>query len=171
MMWGCSMLHLSKLTRNQQASLFLVSTEIVIKHFSKDEYKSISSNALKQCWKWMENKSISADSLCDLIDSYEDGDIVYIQETVAEEDDVSIFNCVIYTIAFICKIAYEYEGAKTFPQAIEIVDFDKYENIKSICSSLISKSVLDDLERYIQSQSGSIKDNNTRTIFENYITH
>lgn len=127
----------AELPDDAQVGLFLSLADRAKDYFSRDEYKTITENVLEKCWKWLEDKDVSETQLYRLIDSPEENDIICVQET-AEGQDLKIWDCVIYAVAYTCKKAYEHNGNEYFPQPIEIVDAEYYSKSKFIYEQLLS---------------------------------
>ncbi|MDD9149073.1 Imm6 family immunity protein [Sporolactobacillus sp. CQH2019] len=96
---------------------FLGLSEKVVDVFSREEDQKIAQGALDACWEWLKNKENIGESLYDLLDDEEKG-IVSIQEMSEVEKDETAWNCIIDSVAFTSRKAFEGEGAKYFPEPI-----------------------------------------------------
>ena len=166
----CVMLKKVELTNDQKVGLFLVLAEKIKLYFSNDEYKKAADKALEKCWEWFEEKSISENQLYKLIDSPLEDDIVCLQEMAIDENDIGIWDCIIYAVAFTCKSAYEYNGKKYFPQPIEIIDFGHYEESKLIYKrvSLEPEKTLDMIEHEFLANGNNMEQRINKSMLKKY---
>ena len=160
-----------ELSKEQQVVLFLVLAEKVKTFFSNDYYINAADNVLKKCWEWLETKKISEIQLYKLIDSLEDDDIVSMQEMDTDENDIDIWDCIIYAVSFTCRSAYEFNGKYYFPQPIEIVDFGYYQESKIVYERLTlgSEKMLDKIERDFLDYKNDLEIVLRKTMFEKYL--
>jgi hypothetical protein len=129
------MLEFKDCNKDEQITVLLSLAENLYRYFSKDEYKMLAKHITETCREWEKDKIISPDELYKFIDSGGDEDISVIQEE-SESYDIELWDCYIYIIAYVCKIAYEYDNQVYVPQIIESVDDSCYEIIKEICQNI-----------------------------------
>lgn len=129
------MFEFEKCSKHQQVSMLLNLAEKLCLYFRKDEYRILANHIIKICREWERDKSILPDDLYDYIDGGGDEDISIIQEE-SEGDDTKIWECYIYIVSYICKLAYEYNNEVYVPQIIEIIDEYCYTKIKEICQNI-----------------------------------
>jgi len=129
------MLEFKDCNKDEQITVLLNLAEKLYPYFSKDEYKLLANHVTKTCRKWEKDKIISPDELYKFIDSGGNEDISVIQEESGGYD-IELWDCYIYIIAYVCKIAYEYDNQIYVPQIIENVDESCYEIIKVICQNI-----------------------------------
>ncbi|SCY49444.1 Immunity protein Imm6 [Lachnospiraceae bacterium XPB1003] len=79
-------------------------------------------------WQWLNDKTDVSQKLYDLLDNEEYSLTIY-QESENDEHVIEVWNCIIDSIAYICRKAYEYQGAKYYPEPIELVDEDTYSRL------------------------------------------
>ena len=98
------------------------------KVFSKinenDERYLDGREALDKCWKWAENKSISADDLYELIDNAE---CTGISEFAEDEENLNIarlWNLIVDIVSYTAWMGYKKENTKYLPQALESIRED-----------------------------------------------
>ena len=104
-----------------KVTFFLGLSQKVVSVFSKNNDKVTAQKALDFCWKWLQNKECDGEYLYNLLDD-EDCGITLIQEMSEYENDKVAWNCIIDAVAYTSRKAYETEGAKYFPEPIELVD-------------------------------------------------
>lgn len=115
----------------QQSALFAIIAENALKLSKNEKAHNASRNALDKCWEWIESQKVSGDDLYSLVDSGEEYDLVDIQVNIDSTVEVDILNCVINTILYICRNAYDCAN-EYLPQAIENVNESLYEETKKI---------------------------------------
>mgnify|MGYP004505504955 CR=1 FL=1 len=98
------------------------------KVFSKinenDERYLDGREALDKCWKWAENKSISADDLYELIDNAE---CTGISEFAEDEENLNIarlWSLIVDIVSYTAWMGYKKENTKYLPQALESIRED-----------------------------------------------
>ena len=84
-------------------------------------YKNIDE-LLEACWKWVENKEVSADYLYSLLDDGTEfgGAFIYTQEDDPKYE--SRWNCIFEAGALISSLAFEFERKKYIPALLEEID-------------------------------------------------
>ena len=88
----------------------------------ENEYKyEVIKNALDYCWEWLINQKYDGEFFYELLDNEEDG-ITVISEMNDNEIENAIFNCVIDTVAFTSRVAFDKNNAKYYPEPIALVD-------------------------------------------------
>jgi len=98
------------------------------------------------------------DILYELLDDEENG-ITIIQEMSANQKDDLAWNCVIDTVAYTSKKAYEREGVNYYPEPIALVDDTLVEHFMDCFATCIKDSV-----RYIQRMNLFLDDYKNRKI-------
>ncbi len=86
----------------------------------KAEQRNITEKAIEYCWKWLYNGSPDGDFLYELLVNEQDGITIFAENT----DDISeqaVLNCIIDTVAFTSRKAYESENVEWYPEPIELV--------------------------------------------------
>jgi hypothetical protein len=121
--------------KDEQITLLLNLAEKLYPYFSKDEYKLLAKHIAKTCREWEKDKMISPDELYEFIGSGEAEYNSVVQEK-SEGYDSELWDCYIYIVAYVCKIAYKYDHQVYVPQPIAIVDDSCYEVIKEICQDI-----------------------------------
>lgn len=83
--------------------------------------KALINKAIEACEAWVDNKADVGEILYNYLDNEEESLSVFLE---MEEDEVRrhALNCIIYGVAYIARKSYEHEGAKYFPEPIELVD-------------------------------------------------
>lgn len=120
------MFDLLSLSEDAQIAIFLIIAEDAAKYFINKKFNKSAKNALNYCWEYIEKKNVRGDDLYELIGA-EDDNIVYLQAEAKEEKDIRIWDCVIDSVAYTCRMAYE-AYHEQLPQAVEIADFTLYEH-------------------------------------------
>jgi hypothetical protein len=73
------------------------------------------------CWDWVEDKKYSGDEFYDMLDN-EDGGVTNYEQFTDDPQQLAIWFCGLYAIAYTIWQAYQHENQKYVPQPIEIVD-------------------------------------------------
>ena len=110
---------------------FCIKLVSVLKEYLKDDKESsFVTDGLDSCKAW--NKVHSLDIAAELYD-YLDGEeqsLALYEELEEDERKRALWNCIIDSIAYICRGAFEEEGAKYFPEPIESVDENLFVHIE-----------------------------------------
>jgi hypothetical protein len=126
-----------KLSGDYKVTFFLGLSQKVVSRFLQNKDKVTAQNALDFCWKWLQSKECDGEYLYNLLDD-EDCGITLIQE-MSENDKVA-WNCIIDAVAYTSRKAYETEGAKYFPEPIELVDDTLVEHFINCFNNCVSDS-------------------------------
>lgn len=112
----------------------------------EDEYKyEVIKNALDYCWEWLINQKYDGEFFYELLDNEENG-ITVISEMIDNEIENAIFNCVIDTIAFTSRVAFDKNNAKYYPEPIALVDDELvYHLLKCFNICFYKNDFVDDL--------------------------
>ena len=123
-------------------------------------YKNIDE-LLEACWKWVENKEVSADYLYSLLDDGTEfgGGFIYMQEDDPKYE--SRWNCIFEAGASISSLAFEFERKKYIPALLEEIDSEQEEEyfneqLQDIFGNKID--VLENYKKYLSSNSDITKD-------------
>jgi Immunity protein Imm6 len=134
----------SDVKEDEKLIFFLGLSEIVLPEFSQKEDRILAQKVLFKCWEWLKEKGNIGDILYELLDDEENG-ITIIQEMSANQKDDLAWNCVIDTVAYTSKKAYEREGVNYYPEPIALVDDTLVEHFTDCFATCIKDS-----NRYIQ---------------------
>jgi len=112
----------------------------------ENEYKyEVIKNALDYCWEWLINQKYDGEFFYELLDNEENG-ITVISEMIDNEIENAIFNCVIDTIAFTSRVAFDKNNAKYYPEPIALVDDELvYHLLKCFNICFYKNDFVDDL--------------------------
>ena len=113
---------LLELTTKQKCSFCIKIVELVKSKILDEEAYDYIEKALDLSNKWMNEQTNISYELYDLIDNEEYGFTIFQERDDDDEMMIALWNCVIDSFAFICRKAYESEGAKYYPEPIELVD-------------------------------------------------
>lgn len=83
--------------------------------------------AIKECWEWIQYNKNTGEYFYFLLDDEESGFTLY-EEIEENKGKVHAWNCIIYSIGYISRMAYEKEGEKYFPEPIELVNEETIKN-------------------------------------------
>ncbi|WP_297424001.1 Imm6 family immunity protein [Clostridium sp.] len=128
-----------KLIDDCKVTFFLGLSQKVVLLFSREEDKVAAQNAVDFCWKWLQSKECDGEYLYNLLDDEEYG-ITLIQEMSENEKEKDAWNCIIDAVAFTSRKAYETEGARYFPEPIELVDDTLVEHFINCFNNCVSNS-------------------------------
>lgn len=73
------------------------------------------------CWDWVEDKKYSGDEFYDMLDN-EDGGVTNYEQFTDDPQQLAIWFCGLYAIAYTIWQAYQHENQIYFPAPIELVD-------------------------------------------------
>lgn len=128
-----------KLVDNCKVSFFLGLSQKVVSEFSQSKDKVTAQNVVDFCWKWLQDKEFDGEYLYNLLDDENCG-ITLIQEMSENDKDKVAWNCIIDAVAYTSRKAYETEGAKYFPEPIELVDDTLVEHFIDCFNNCVSNS-------------------------------
>lgn len=107
----------------KKTAFFLGLSQKLLLLLDDDENKSIAEKSVNCCWEWLTKRSYNGDFLYELLVNEENG-ITVIAEMFEDSRSCSIWNCLINAVAYTSQKAYENEGARYYPEPIEIVNDD-----------------------------------------------
>lgn len=89
---------------------------------------AVVRNALDRCWDWLISRKYDGDYFYELLDNEENG-ITILQEEIDDGREEAVLNCVINTVAFASRLAYDENNAEYYPEPIEMVDDSLVEHL------------------------------------------
>lgn len=114
---------------NEKKTAFFIGVSEKSVTFLKNEHQAeLARNAVECCWEWLINRKYNGEFFYELLDNEENG-ITIISEMTDDTVELAIWNCLIDTIAFVSRQAYDGEGAEYFPEPIELVDDNLVEHL------------------------------------------
>lgn len=113
-------------------------------------HAEIAKNAIECCWAWFIRRKYDGEFLYGLLDDEENG-ITIIAETSDDTAKSAIWNCLIDTIAYVSRQAYNDEGAKYFPEPIEQVDDNLAEHLIKCYTAFADGDYIDTLLDFLLS--------------------
>ena len=102
--------------------------ENIKKQIGAEEAARYVEKAIDLTRQWLNDKSDVSQKLYDLLDDEECSFTLY-QESEKDEYLFDVCNCIIDSVAYICRKIYEEQGADYFPEPIELVDEDTYSRL------------------------------------------
>ena len=120
---------LTDLSKTQKYNLCIKLVSSLMEYLNDDE-ASFVSEALNLCRSWYKDPGLDI-----AVDLYRYLDDEYQSLSLYEEveEDIkknALWNCIIDSVAYICRGAFEAQGAKYFPEAIELVDDDIFNHMQ-----------------------------------------
>ncbi len=82
---------------------------------------SLINEAIEVAWKCIHTEENVGEILYNFLDNEENGFTLF-QEMEKDKKNISAWNCIIDSLAYVSRVAYEKEGVKYLPEPIEIVD-------------------------------------------------
>lgn len=141
---------LIKLKDEIKVSFILTIGEKVFTKINENDERYLDGReVLNKCWKWAENKSISADYLYELIDNAE---CTGISEFAEDEEDLNIaklWNIIVDIVSYTSWIGYKKENTKCLPQALEGI---REDSIIILIESAVETSFITENEVLIMQQ-------------------
>lgn len=126
---GILFLDISALNKSQKYDLCIKVLSALRGYLNGDEAACVDG-ALKICQAWSKDHSLDiAVELYNYIDGEERGFTLY-QEAEEDVKMIALWNCIIDSAAYICRGAFESQGAKYFPEPIELVDEDIFIHLE-----------------------------------------
>lgn len=116
------------LSNEKKTAFFIGVSEKSITFLKNEHQAELAGNAIECCWEWLINRKYDGEFLYELLDNEENG-ITIISEMTDDTVESAIWNCLIDTIAFVSRQAYDGEGAEFFPEPIELVDDNLGEHL------------------------------------------
>ncbi len=114
---------------NEKKTAFFIMVSEKSTAFLKNKHQAeTAKNALECCREWLVNRKYDGGFLYGLLDNEENG-ITIISEMTDDTAESAIWNCLIDTIAYVSRQAYDVEGAEYFPEPIELVDDNLAEHL------------------------------------------
>lgn len=110
--------------------------------------------AIKKCWEWIQYDKNTGEDFYYLLDNEENGFTLY-EEMEQNKVKIHAWNCIIYSIAYISRMAYEKEEAKYFPEPIELVNEKTIKNAEEsllLCNSNESKYIIEIYEKCLKKE-------------------
>ncbi len=140
-----------ELDTEKRAAFYIGISEKCVTLLKDEQLSSVVRNALDCCWDWLISEKYDGDFLYELLDNEEDG-ITVILEEIDNETEESILNCVIDTVAFTSRLAYDKADAKYYPEPIEMVDDELVKHLLSCFNTCFNNdSFADHLLDYLLS--------------------
>jgi hypothetical protein len=122
-------------TDDGKVIFFLGLSEIALLVLSQKEDQKIALKVIDKCWAWLTYKENIGDILYNLLDDEENG-LTIIEEMSDNKLDKIVWNCIIDSVAYTSRKAFEREGVKYYPEPIALVDdtlVNHYINCFEVC--------------------------------------
>jgi antitoxin component HigA of HigAB toxin-antitoxin module len=131
---------------------FLVLSQQIVSKFDQTKNQEIAQKALDDCWIWLQEQKDMGYYLYNLLDNEDDNSITILQEISENELDVSVWNCIIDSVAYTSRKAYEKENTKYFPEPITLVDDELLNHFVKCFNQCVlnSKKYISNLASYLQ---------------------
>ena len=129
----------------------------------EDDGYHIGEKALEDCWKWLSGKELSADDLCNYIDSEDYIDVAEFANKEKDEQKQYGWYSVLDAVSYTAYQAYKRENKKFVPQVLEIIDDETLNTLwgNAIESKMIDIAELKTLTKYlIDHYPSKYQDNN-----------
>ncbi|MBR3447387.1 MAG: hypothetical protein IKH27_06265 [Oscillospiraceae bacterium] len=101
---------------------------------------SYIEDAVRLTRQWLNDQAEIADAMYDLLDS-EAQSFTLFQEAETDARQIAVWNCIIDAAAYICRRAYEAQGAKYVPEPVGLVGADTLEHMKHTYEGLCNGSI------------------------------
>lgn len=101
---------------------------------------SYIEDAVRLTRQWLNDQAEIADAMYDLLDS-EAQSFTLFQEAETDARQIAVWNCIIDAAAYICRRAYEAQGAKYVPEPVGLVGADTLERMKHTYEGLCNGSI------------------------------
>ena len=116
------------LNNEKKIAFFIGVSEKSITYLRNEHQVELARNAIECCWEWFINRKYDGEFLYELLDNEENG-ITIISDMVDDAAESAIWNCLIDTVAFVSRQAYDEEGNKYYPEPISLVDDNLAEHL------------------------------------------
>ena len=114
--------------KERKVLFFICVAKKSIKELNSSEQKETANNALNACRKQIVDKKYDGELLYNYLDNEENG-ITLFQEMTDDNNESSIWNCVIDAVAYSSKFAYDSLGAEYYPEPIALVDDELVDHL------------------------------------------
>lgn len=94
-------------------------------YLQESNVHSLINKAIEVALKWEYIGENIGEILYNFLDNEENGFTLF-QEMEEDEKNINAWNCIIYSLAYVSRVAYEKDGVKYFPEPIEAVDDDVF---------------------------------------------
>jgi len=143
---------INDLSEEAKVALCLAIAEKMYTFIDKeDDGYHIGEKALSDCWKWLSGKELSADDLCNYIDSEDYMDVAEFANKEKDEQKQYGWYSVLDAVSYTAYQAYRRENKKFVPQVLEVIDDETltvmWEN--AIESKKIDMAELNTLRKYL----------------------
>ena len=101
---------------------------------------SYIEDAVRLTRQWLNDQAEIADAMYDLLDS-EAQSFTLFQEAETDARQIAVWNCIIDAAAYICRRAYEAQGAKYVPEPVGLVGADTLERMNHTYEGLCNGSI------------------------------
>lgn len=101
---------------------------------------SYIEDAVRLTRQWLNDQAEIADAMYDLLDS-EAQSFTLFQEAETDARQIAVWNCIIDAAAYICRRAYEAQGAKYVPEPVGLVGAETWERMKHTYEGLCNGSI------------------------------
>ncbi len=129
-------MNITKLNQKGKCIFAIRLAERAAFYFNENTVSSLIQEAIEIAWKWENTEENIGEALYNFLDNEENG-FTLLQEMEKDKKSISAWNCIIYSLAYVSKAAYEKEGVQYFPQPIEMVNdhiFDDMIQNLILCS-------------------------------------
>lgn len=150
---------IKSMPKENKIILLLTLSEKALRKLSNVGHQIIANKALDYCWEWLQHKKTTGDFLYNLLDNKEENGITVTHENTNVESDILIWNCIIYSVAYTSRKAYENEGAIYFPEPIALVDDDLIDHFITCFNQCFqnNKNYITNLQLYLSNYKFSSK--------------
>lgn len=112
---------ITKLDQKNKCIFAIELAEKASTYLQERNVKSLINEVIKVAWKWVHTEENVGEILYDFLDNEANGFTLF-QEMEKDQKNISAWNCIIDSLAYVSRVAYEKEGVKYLPEPIEIVD-------------------------------------------------
>ena len=114
------MIDISIMSEQNRIEFMIFIAKRAMSYLETDHFYDLLKKSIEACEGWYETKKHTGDYFYEILDNEENG-LAMLQDEQEEDDIIELWNCIINTVAFIARKAYECEGTKYYPEPILMV--------------------------------------------------
>ena len=114
------MIDISVMSEQSKIEIMLFIAKRAMEYLEEDCFYDLLKKSIEACEEWYELKKYTGDYFYEILDNEENG-LAMLQDEMEDDGIIELWNCIINTIAFISRKAYECEGIKYYPEPILLV--------------------------------------------------
>lgn len=116
-------MNVSELSENQKINFMIMISKRAISYMKENKYYGLLEKSIKECEEWSDLGKYSGEYFYEVLDNEENG-LAMLQCEDENEQYTELRNCVINTVAYVSRKAYEKDKIFYYPEPILLVSDD-----------------------------------------------